>query len=217
MSELIFVRHGQASFGADDYDKLSDLGHAQSRWLGAYFDAHDIRFDRVVRGGLRRHRETAEGIGSATALPSVAIDARLDELHYDPLHEEYLQATGSDAPGSRDDFLTMMPELLSAWEAGRLQGSGEAYSGFTSRVTAAVEDLLGEGGRTLVVTSGGVIGTTIGRVLGLDARRMADVMLNIHNASLHRFEFEAGRLRLSQYNASPHLDPVERGHARTYI
>ena len=27
MGTLYLVRHGQASFGADDYDKLSELGH----------------------------------------------------------------------------------------------------------------------------------------------------------------------------------------------
>ena len=37
MPEFFLVRHGQASFGADNYDKLSALGHRQARWLGGYF------------------------------------------------------------------------------------------------------------------------------------------------------------------------------------
>ena len=35
MAELLVIRHGQASFGQDDYDVLSDLGHQQSRAVGA--------------------------------------------------------------------------------------------------------------------------------------------------------------------------------------
>ena len=37
MSELHLVRHAQASFGSDNYDQLSDLGHRQSRLLGGHF------------------------------------------------------------------------------------------------------------------------------------------------------------------------------------
>ena len=36
MANLFLVRHGQASFGADDYDRLSPTGHEQSRLLGEY-------------------------------------------------------------------------------------------------------------------------------------------------------------------------------------
>ena len=37
MSVLLLVRHGQASWGAADYDVLSDLGHEQSRLLAKVF------------------------------------------------------------------------------------------------------------------------------------------------------------------------------------
>ena len=62
MAELVLVRHGQASFGTDDYDKLSELGWRQSRWLGEYFRERGTAFDLVVRGSLRRHAETLTGI-----------------------------------------------------------------------------------------------------------------------------------------------------------
>ena len=80
MAELILVRHGQASFGADDYDKLSDLGWRQSRWLGEYLAARGTRFDRVIRGSLRRHTETLDGIGEGMGKPlDGREDARLNE------------------------------------------------------------------------------------------------------------------------------------------
>ena len=57
MGTLYLVRHGQASFGAADYDRLSDLGHRQCAQLGAWMEARGLRFEGVLRGSLRRHRE----------------------------------------------------------------------------------------------------------------------------------------------------------------
>ncbi|MGH9676067.1 MAG: phosphoglycerate mutase family protein, partial [Candidatus Acidiferrum sp.] len=47
MGRLVLVRHGQASFLQQDYDKLSELGEKQSRLLGEYWVRHKTRFDRV--------------------------------------------------------------------------------------------------------------------------------------------------------------------------
>ncbi|MEM9012459.1 MAG: histidine phosphatase family protein [Pseudomonadota bacterium] len=217
MGEIVLVRHGQASFGAADYDKLSPLGHEQATWLGHYFEVHGMRFDRALRGSLRRHRETADGIASAMGGFAVEEDARLNELNYGDLQEQFTAATGTDGPVDRPTFLSVFPEVFVAWEEGRVGGSGESYDAFQARVDAAVDAALVPGGRTLIVTSGGVIGATLRRVLGLSARAAADLLLNIHNASVHRLEHEGGQLRLSLFNASPHLDPVERAHARTYV
>ena len=62
MGQLYLVRHGQASFGADDYDQLSDLGQRQSRRLGEYFRAKGLVFDAVIMGSLKRHAQTWQGI-----------------------------------------------------------------------------------------------------------------------------------------------------------
>ncbi|MEO1001217.1 MAG: phosphoglycerate mutase family protein, partial [Pseudomonadota bacterium] len=89
MGEIVLVRHGQASAGAEDYDRLSALGHEQAAWLGHYFEAHGMGFDRVLRGSLRRHRETAEGIASAMGGFAADEDARLNELEYGDLQERF--------------------------------------------------------------------------------------------------------------------------------
>ena len=76
MGNLYLVRHGQASFGEDDYDKLSALGHKQSVRLGEYFAARGVTFDAVITGTLRRHAETfagmAQGLGPAGRRAAVA-------------------------------------------------------------------------------------------------------------------------------------------------
>ena len=59
---LLLVRHGQASYGAADYDQLSERGWEQSRRLGHWLARGGHRFTTVVVGGMRRHRQTAEAV-----------------------------------------------------------------------------------------------------------------------------------------------------------
>ena len=62
MGTLYLVRHGQASFGADNYDLLSPLGRQQSVRLGEYFSYKGVHFDAVLTGTLNRQIQTLEGI-----------------------------------------------------------------------------------------------------------------------------------------------------------
>lgn len=75
MSEFYLVRHGQASFGAKNYDKLSELSHQQARWLGEYFTARSITFSQAFMGDMVRHRETTQDIvDGLSQLPVVRVD-----------------------------------------------------------------------------------------------------------------------------------------------
>ena len=62
MTLVLVVRHGQASFGADDYDQLSPLGRRQAVRLGEYFRAKGMRFEAALVGTLNRHAQTFDGI-----------------------------------------------------------------------------------------------------------------------------------------------------------
>lgn len=68
MGTLYLVRHGQASFGADDYDNLSELGRRQSVRLGQYWRERGVTFDAVLTGTLRRHAQTWAGIAEGLGL-----------------------------------------------------------------------------------------------------------------------------------------------------
>ena len=63
MAELIVVRHGQAAFGQDNYDQLSDLGHIQSQLLGETLAQMNWVPDRVITGTLKRQRDTLSSMG----------------------------------------------------------------------------------------------------------------------------------------------------------
>lgn len=58
MTRLLFVRHGQASAGAADYDELSPLGRAQSRRLGRWLGQRGKMPTHVLVGPRKRHRDT---------------------------------------------------------------------------------------------------------------------------------------------------------------
>jgi phosphohistidine phosphatase SixA len=128
MGELVLIRHGQANSAANDeagYDRLSDLGHQQARWLGDWLRAHEDPFDRVLMGSLRRHRETAEGMGDMGA--EREIDARLNELDYFNLSAAHAAHTGAPEPHTPDEFVNHIRDVMEAWSRAEIQGN-ESYA-----------------------------------------------------------------------------------------
>ncbi len=215
MGELILIRHGQANSAARDeagYDRLSDLGRQQARWLGDWLRAHEAAFDRVLLGSLRRHRETAQEMGSLGAAPEV--DTRLNELDYFNLTRAHAARSGGTGPQTPEEFVTHIRDVMEAWSRAEIQGD-ESYASFESRVAEILTIAARPGRRVLCVTSGGVIGMTVRHILDLDPGRMAHLLVPIRNSSIHRVAvLPQGRI-LAGFNATPHLDAPERHHART--
>lgn len=213
MGEIILVRHGQANTGATDeesYDRLSDLGHQQARWLGEYLSAREAPFDKVISGDMRRHKETAAGMGYAAPL----IDARLNEMDYLNLGQALHRIHGVPFPGP-DEFATHAPQVLQAWHRAEIMGN-ETFASFETRVTAVLQEAAAPGVRVLCVTSGGVIGMIMRHLLDLDATRMAHVLLPIMNTSIHRIRVIPQGPILGSFNAVPHLDQPDRTSAITH-
>lgn len=221
MAELYLVRHGQASYGSDDYDRLSDLGWRQSRWLGEYFAERGIAFDRIVRGTLRRHAETLEGIGEGLgAAPAFDADAGLNE--YDSLsllRARYGELEGRQQGADRRAHFRMLREALYAWAEGALEGDAhETFDAFRARVLGALGAVRSARAseRILVVSSGGPISTMLGEVLGLAPRRIMDLNLQLRNASISEFRFNERAIHCVSFNNIPHLDRPDRTEALTY-
>ena len=216
MTEIILVRHGQANSHAKDeadYDRLSELGHQQAGWLGTWLGETNPHFDRVVTGTLSRQRQTAAAMG----FTATDTDARLNELSYFALAQALEAQHGIPAPKEAVDFARYLPEVISHWSQGRLADVPESYDQFSDRITALIDEVCTGHGRILLVTSGGVIGMVLRRVLGLDDAGMAKMMLGTMNSSLHRLHHVHDALMLGTFNATPHLDAPNRAHARTFI
>lgn len=213
MGEIILVRHGQANSAATDeesYDRLSDLGHQQAKWLGDYLRSREKPFDRIISGSLRRHKETAAGIGFGDP----DIDPRLNEMDYFNLGQALEDVHGVPFPGP-EEFAAHVPQVMEAWHKAEIMGV-ETFSSFETRVTSVLQEAAKPGSRVLCVTSGGVIGMIIRHLLKLDPTRFAHVLLPIMNSSLHRVHVIPQGPILASFNAVPHLDRDDRAHALTH-
>lgn len=212
MGEITLVRHGQANSTAtteEGYDRLTELGHTQARWLGDWMRAHDGPFDIVLSGTLRRQRETVANMG----WPDADTDARLNEIAYYDLSDEMKNVFGMDTPNP-EDFAIHFPTTLSAWRDGQIEGQ-ESWEAFTTRVRDVMEMAAQPGRRVLCVTSGGIIARAVADILQLDIPQMAQIALPILNTSVHRIHVTRHGPILGAFNASPHLDHADRLSART--
>ena len=213
MGEIILVRHGQANSAArteEDYDRLSPLGWEQARLLGQWMEAHAYAFDHILSGTLRRHRETAEGMGIAAEE-----DARLNEIDYYRLSHSLRDRHGEPLP-TNDTYPDHMPKVFAAWAKAEIEGA-EPYEAFEDRIAALLTEAAIPGRRLLCVTSGGVIGMVLRQLLELDLMKMSRVMLPIWNTSMHRLHVRPGETMLAGYNAIPHLDAPRHAGARTHV
>ena len=211
MGTLYLVRHGQASFGAADYDQLSALGRQQCVRLGEYFRGKGRRFDAVLTGRLRRHAQSlagiAEGLGDT---PEALIWPGLDE--YDSaavigaIHPEPLPP--ADTPEMYRHHFRLLRDGLAAWMAGRTAPIGmPKYADFAAGVTSALDHIrTTHDGEVLIVSSGGPISTAVGHVLGTSAETTIELNLRIRNSSVTEFAFTPKRHMLVTYNTLPHLD-----------
>lgn len=219
MPKVTLIRHGQAQTGATDeaaYDSLSDLGHQQARWLGQHFRETGEIFDRVYAGTLVRHQETASGI-AAHPQGGLVTDARLNEVAYFDLSNKMHQQFGLALPTCRDEFLTHLPLVFTAWQDGKIDGIDESFHDFQSRVDAVLHEIAQGHGKALVVTSGGLIGMVMRVAMGLELGSFARLCLAVMNTSVHRLDQIGAGLSLTQFNAVPHLETQDRQAAKTYI
>ncbi|MBS7809109.1 histidine phosphatase family protein [Variovorax sp. PCZ-1] len=215
MPTLYLVRHGQASFGAADYDNLSDTGHAQALALGQYFKAKNLSFDAAYMGTLRRHAQTYAGIAKGMGLENQALprpglneydsDAVVQAIHSEPLSPER-------TPENYRKHFRLLRDGLAAWMEGTASPKGmPAYPAFVKGITDVLDEVRTEFGarddaRILICSSGGPISTAVGHILGTSAQTTIELNLRIRNSSVTEFAFTPKRHMLVTYNTLPHLE-----------
>ena len=221
MSTLYLVRHGQASFGTDNYDQLSARGRDQVRLLGEYFAGTGERIDRIYTGALQRQRETAGILAAALgdSLPSIVVESAFDEYDSDVMLREFAgslspaQLAEAGWPELRHDrrrFQFFLERAARAWVDASIEAEPLLpWKSFHGRITQALRRIMdseGRGKTLLISTSGGVIGTTVAHVLGLSNHMGIELNWAVHNASITRLIYSSEKVSLSMFNALPHLD-----------
>lgn len=220
MSTIYLVRHGQGSFGAEDYDKLSDLGREQGRILGAYFAEAGELIDHIYSGSLRRQRETAGLLAAQLSpAPPVTIESAFDEYDSDAilrcfaasLTPAQLEEAGwPKLHHDRKRFQFLLERAARAWVDAAIEADDMApWLSFHGRIITALRNIMAAQGRSktlLISTSGGVIGAIVAHVLGLSNHVALELNWAVHNASITRLFYNADKITLSMFNALPHLD-----------
>lgn len=226
MGTLYLVRHGQASFGAADYDQLSELGQRQAERLGRYWAERGLRFDAVITGTLRRHAQTWAGIAQGAGLS-------LEPLPWTGLNEYDSEAViRAVLPGQRVADLgdphspegyrahfRLLRDGLAQWMAGTVSPQGmPGYPDFVHGITSALDHVRAHhaGQKVLLVSSGGPIATAVGHVLGLSPDATIDLNMRIRNSAVTEFVFSPKRHTLLTYNTLPHLDAPDYSDWITY-
>ncbi len=215
MAELMVVRHAQASFGADNYDKLSDLGHRQSAVLGDYLRSVGWVPDRLVTGTLVRQQETLASMGFAQAPET---HAGLNEYDFHDLLRVKFNGTIPDVViGERKTHFRTLRETILEWQDGGLVGASETWDAFETRVAAArafATDT--DARRVLVISSGGAIGELVRSTLQAPKPQMMELNLQMRNTAVTRFVFSSRGVGLMEFNAVPHISPEMQSDMITF-
>ncbi|NNE50781.1 MAG: histidine phosphatase family protein [Sulfitobacter sp.] len=217
MSHITLIRHGQANSTATDevsYDKLSNLGHQQARWLGAHLRDTASHHTRLYTGTLTRHIETAEGMEMGM---EPARDARLNELEYFTLATLLEKQHGIPFPHEQGQFTAHLPTVFEYWRDGKIEEAPETWESFHTRIEEALQEIAAGHGPALVVTSGGLISMAMAQAMGLGIPAMARIALAIMHTSMHRLFPIGGHWSPVLFNAVPHLDTPDRRIAQTHI
>ncbi len=224
MGTLFLVRHGQASFGADDYDVLSPLGLRQSKRLGEYLKTKGLAFEAALTGSLNRQVQTFDGICEGLGLDAGALPhtrwpglneydsaAVIAAIHPHPLAKP-------DTPELYRQYFRLLKDGLAQWMAGVVSPRGmPSYDEFVAGVNQALNHVrMQHRGAVLLVSSGGPIATAVGQVLGTSPETTIELNLRIRNSSVTEFAFTPKRHMLVTYNTLPHLDGLEHADWVSY-
>jgi broad specificity phosphatase PhoE len=226
MGTLLLIRHGQASYGEVDYDRLSTRGQDQARALGTYLAK--ARIDQLFVGPLVRQQGTAalaaEAAGNLpgpTTLPELAEYPAFDLLQHfmpklvavDPKFAALTQTPTREL--ANEAFHT----ILGRWSRDEWEVSGvERVTAFADRVRRGLDHIVRDvrsGARIAVVTSAGPIGVAVGLTFGATAHHMIRTSIVIRNASITElrfrsrdFDWHPERVSLIGFNSTHHL-PAE--------
>ena len=224
MGTLYLIRHGQASYGEADYDRLSPRGIEQALAVGRW--AAGAKLGALFAGPLRRQQQTAHHAheGASGTLPAVQPLAELAEYpafemlqHMVPRliaeDRKFAQLTSTPTPRLLDDAFQT---ILSKWSRDEWTVEGvERVATFVERIRAGLDRVLraaGSGARLACVTSAGPIGVAVGLVFGIPAERMVRTSVVVRNASITElrfrsqgFDWQPDQLSLVTFNVTAHL------------
>ena len=234
MGILTLVRHAQASFGAANYDVLSDLGQRQSEQLGVCFQSQGLAFSAVLTGTLHRHTQTlagiAQGMASIRQPGSAGIQACLPAAIARPELNEYdsqalltawqatqvqtqpLAGTHNGPPDNtqhsqRKNYFRQLKQALAAWMEGRIAPVGMPdYPTFSLGIAQVLAEVCSRhNGPVLLVSSGGPIAQVVAHILQAPPSTAIALNMQLRNTAVTETLYNPHGHQLLSFNNLPHL------------
>jgi broad specificity phosphatase PhoE len=235
VGSIYLIRHGQASFGADDYDVLSPVGIRQAQVLGAHLAQLGTRIDRSISGDLRRQQHTAREAlkqlqGANLVAPALEIDAAFNEFDADavirallpdllPEEPEALHVL-RNAAQNRAEFQRLFAKLIGRWISGQHDKQGlQSWISFVEQVQGGLTRLLDQADskqNITVFTSGGTITALLHLITGIPPAQAFELNWQIVNTSLSCLKFRGSQVTLASFNSHVHLQLLKAPELITY-
>lgn len=227
MGTVYLIRHGQASYGEADYDRLSVRGQEQARALGRWMAR--ARLDAIYSGPLKRQVQTAAFAREASDTLGIALPAptEIPELAEYPAFEmlqhlvprlvaedpKFAALTSAPTPRLLDEaFHTILDKWANDhWFVEGVERVGDFVARVRRAMTRVVESA-STGARIACVTSAGPIGVAVGLTFGIPDARMVRTSIVIRNASVTELKFRSreaswspDQVSLVTFNSTAHL------------
>jgi broad specificity phosphatase PhoE len=235
VGSIYLIRHGQASFGADDYDMLSPLGVRQAQVVGQHLVDLDLRFDRCISGDLLRQQDTARhALAQFTAaglpVPAHEIDPAFNEFDAFAVLGALLPGLLPDEPDAITamnnaahnpaEFQRIFELIIARWLSGTYDTPElETWLGFVERVQAGLNRILdlARNQQTIAVfTSGGTITALLHILTQIPASDAFKLTWQIANTSLSQLKFHGREVVLASFNSHVHLQLLKTPSLITY-
>lgn len=221
MANILLVRHGQASFGADNYDQLSPLGYQQTQLLGEFLKSKQWQLDGAITGTMARQIQSyhsfCQGFGSELKQQQM-----VDFNEFD--HEQVLLVGCHCAnkaelaqklmshPQPMAALYDLFTQAVARWQSGDFDGDyAESWQVFQKRAyhalqaAIAVADAHGKNANIVVFTSGGVISCIVGELLGLADAKIFELNFVLANAAVSQVRHGARGVQVMSVNEFSYL------------
>lgn len=227
MTVIYLVRHGQASFGQQNYDKLSDLGHQQATLLGESLVSRIGKFDKVVLGSMLRHKQTLQNCLTAMQQNTPENDWHVDAGWNEYDHHDILAQMGpefADAPSierwvrSQDNpkaaFEKLFNDAMNRWMSGTYDNQYvESWDDYQQRIKKALQQVISQANgatKIAVFSSGGPISVVSQALLGVDPKKVMQVNWTLVNCSLTKLVSTGSRTFVSTLNDHSHFEGKQK-------
>jgi broad specificity phosphatase PhoE len=209
---IVLIRHGQASFGSEDYDRLSLTGVRQAHLTARALTDRGVSAQLILSGSLRRQVDSAAPAASAFNL-SPGVDPRWNEYEMDEIiaahHGRLLAPVSSGSAISSAAFQDVLESSLERWMAAECTAAPESWPTFNARIQDGLRELAGSLERSataLVFTSGGVIASVCAAALGLDSGQLLKLNRVTVNTAMTKLAVGRHGISLISFNDHAHLE-----------